>query len=92
MVGVYRRKIDLDLAVGEFDHVWPWLRQHYPQWADALHPYWQATVAGGRPTQTDPFLLLLEIPGPDHISGYWSAMQHLPAAREAINRYLVDHS
>ncbi len=92
VVGVYRQKIDLDAAARDFDDVWPWLRRHYGQWAAALRPYWLSARAAGEPVQTDPFLLLLDLAGPDHIPGHWRAMQHLPAAREAINRYLVENS
>lgn len=38
---------------------------------------------------TDPFQLLLDLQLPAGITGNWRAMQHLPAAREAINRYLL---
>jgi hypothetical protein len=92
VVGVYRGKLNVDRAAPEFEALWPWLRREYGAWAGALRPYWQATRAAGEPTQTDPFRLLLDIPAARAISGDWRAMQHLPAAREAINRYLVDHS
>ncbi len=90
VVGVYRAKLDEATAAGEYRAVWPWLRAKYPRWQETLRPHWQATRAGGAPTQTDPFALLLAIAAPGDIAGDWRAMQHLPAAREAINRYLVD--
>ncbi len=90
MGGVYRVKLDKATAAGEYSAVWPWLRAHYPRWAETLRPYWQATHAAGEPTRDDPFALLLAIAAPADIAGDWRAMQHLPAAREAINRYLVD--
>lgn len=92
VVGVYRQKIELDAAALEYGDVWPWLRRQYGQWADVLRPYWRSTRAAGQPTQTDPFRLLLDIDGPDDIPGDWNAMQHLPAAREAINRYLLENN
>jgi len=90
VVGVYRGKLDEDEAAAEFRAVWPWLRQAYPRWQDTLRPHWQATRAAGAPAQLDPFALLLAIATPAGIPGDWRAMQHLPAAREAINRYLVE--
>ena len=90
VVGVYRAKLDEATAADEYPVVWPWLRAKYPRWEAALRPHWQATRAAGAPTQTDPFALLLAIAAPADIAGDWRAMQHLPAAREAINRYLVD--
>ena len=91
VVGVYRGKMDEATAEQEYAAVWPWLRARYPAWQPALRPYWQATRAAGEPTQTDPFSLLLDRPAVAAIRGDWQAMQHLPAAREAINLYLVDH-
>ena len=90
IVGVYRDKIDRAAAEVHYAQVWPWLRLEYPRWQAALQPHWQATRAAGEPTQVDPFALLLDIAAPADIVGDWRAMQHLPAAREAINRYLVD--
>ena len=90
VVGVYRAKLDEAEGAAEYRAVWPWLRQAYPRWQEALRPHWQATRAAGQPTQLDPFALLLAIAAPAKIAGDWRAMQHLPAAREAINRYLVE--
>lgn len=92
MVGVYREKMPPEMAAREFQRVWPWLRQHYGEWEAALRPYWQQTKAAGAPTRTDPFLLLLAIEQPRDIAGEWNAMQHLPAAREALNRFIVEQS
>ena len=92
VIGVYRGKMDSATAELEYDQVWPWLREQYAGWEAALQPYWAATRAAGEPTRADPFRLLLDIAGPAAIPGDWRAMQHLPAAREAINRYLVEHS
>ena len=90
VVGVYRAKLDEATAADEYRAVWPWLRARYPRWAETLRPHWQATRAAGEPTQTDPFALLRALAAPADIVGDWRAMQHLPAAREAINRYLCE--
>lgn len=87
---VHRKKMTEAAATTEFAEVWPWLRQHYRTWRDGLRPYWQQTKAAGLPTQTDPFELLLELDSPTAILGNWRAMQHLPAAREALNRFIQD--
>ena len=91
VIAVYRGKLGVTAAGPEFAQVWPGLRRRYTHWAATLQPYWQLTRAAGAPTQTDPFQLLLDIATPEAISGDWRAMQHLPAAREAINRYLLKH-
>jgi hypothetical protein len=89
VVQVYRQKLTPEAAVGEFEQVWPWLRAHYEAWEGALRPLWTQTVAGGQPTQQDPFQLLLALSSPKAISGDWVAMQHLPAAREALNQLIL---
>jgi hypothetical protein len=89
VVAVYRQRTTPDAARPAFEQIWPWLRQQYPEWEEVLRPFWQQTQAGSRPTQTDPFRLLLAFDQPEAILDNWPAMQHLPAAREAINQYLL---
>jgi len=88
-IQVYREKVTPAAAQPEFDEVWPWLRKQYGRWHSLLEPYWRKTVAAGEPTRTDPFLLLLEKESAAAIPGDWQAMQHLPAAREALNQYVL---
>lgn len=89
VVAVYRQKLDCAATETEFGQIWPELRRQYSEWAAALRPHWQATRAAGAATQVDPFQLLLDLDSPAGITGNWRAMQHLPAAREAINRALL---
>ncbi len=92
VVQVYRQRMSVAEAQPEYARVWPWLRQHYGTWADELRPFWQITKAAGAPTAIDPFQLLLDISHPQAILDNWPAMQHLPAAREALNQYILSHS
>lgn len=89
VVAVYRAKMSVAEASRPYQEAWPWLREAYPTWEAALRPYWEPTLAGGKRVTQDPFQLLLAIPEPAAIPGDWAAMQHLPAAREAINRFVV---
>lgn len=89
VIGVYKGRLDAGAAQADFDEVWSWLRERYSDVEPTLRRYWPETRAAGEPTHTDPFQLLLDIPRAASIPGDWRAMQHLPAAREAINRYLV---
>mgnify|MGYP007118525810 FL=1 len=89
MVDVHRRKMAPAEAQPEFVRVWGWLGQNYGDWREVLRPFWQQTKAGGVPTQTDPFQLIINIPNPQAIVDNWRAMQHLPAAREALNHYIL---
>lgn len=92
VVAVYRQKLPVSAAQLTFERVWPWLRQHYGRWEAVLRPYWQQTRAAGATTQVDPFALLIQLESPEAILDNWHAMQHLPAAREALNRYIRDQS
>ena len=92
MVNVYRKKMLLEEAQPFFDASWPWLRQNYKNWMIDLRPYWQKTKAAGELTKTDPFQMLIDLPTVSAILDNWSAMQHLPAAREALNQYLLENS
>ena len=92
VVGVYRQKMTMAEAQAAFDEAWPWLREHYGIWEGKLRPFWQQTRAGGQSTQLDPFLLLLAFTQPEDIVGDWAAMQHLPAAREALNQFILSQS
>ena len=91
-IRVYQKKMTVDEVQVEFVRVWGWLRENYGAWEDALRPYWQQTISGGQPTQTDPFWLLINKQTPEDILDDWNAMQHLPAAREALNQYILAHS
>lgn len=88
-IAIYKEKVDVVEAAVEFEAVWPWLRGHYGRWQPQLRPLWQQTKVAGEPTKTDPFQLLLDLPNPTAIQNNWKAMQHLPAAREALNYLLL---
>ena len=66
------------------------LLQDYPRWQATLSEYWPQTRAAGKPTQADPFAFLLSVPRAGDFVDHWAAMQTLPAAREALNRMLVE--
>ena len=88
-IRVYKGEIDAADVRVEFARVWHWLRQNYGHWQEELEPCWQRTRVAGTPTKTVPFLLLLAIESPGKIVSDWRPMQHLPAAREALNQYLL---
>jgi len=92
VVRVYQGKIVLEEVQKEFTEVWAWLDEHYGRWEEELRPFWTQTHAGGRPTTQDPFRLLLAFDKPEDILGDWTAMQHLPAAREALNKFVLSQS
>ena len=89
VVEVYKRQRISAEQAAIFAESWPWLRDHYGRWQARLAPYWPDALVGGQPAPQDPFLRLL---GADQLEAFlddWEALQYLPAAREALNKYLV---
>jgi hypothetical protein len=92
MIQVYREKLSVTEAELQFAETWYRLREQYPQWSEQLWPFWQQTKVAGQMTKVDPFQHILDIQHPSHIPGNWHALQHLPAAREAINQFVLSES
>ncbi|MFP3852726.1 MAG: hypothetical protein ACLFWD_00380 [Anaerolineales bacterium] len=65
------------------------LTRGYPRWQAQLKPHWKDLRAGGENLQADPFLHLTAAASLTAFIGNWEAMQKLPAAREAINHFLL---
>ena len=89
VVRLYKQKTVSSNDREHFGQSWPWLLENYPQWQGELAPYWPETIVGGQPAPTDPFLRLIEVDRPEAFFNDWEALQYLPAAREALNHYLV---
>ena len=89
VIAVFRDGEADALEEGRFAEVARWLRSHYAAFESDLAPHWADVRAGGRPLLADPFRTLFEAPDAASFADNWSAMQLLPAAREALNRWLV---
>lgn len=68
----------------------PSLQKQLRRYGDALDAYWPETTIGGKPPGRNPFSLLTSYGTAVDFVGNWPAMQHLPAARQAINEWLLD--
>lgn len=66
------------------------LRRSYPAFRAGLAAYWPAMKAGGEPVGEDPFAALLATRRAADLIDNRRAMQLLPAARQAINEWLLD--
>jgi hypothetical protein len=66
-----------------------WLTRRYPAWADTLAPFWREAREAGAPPPSDPFVRLFTPATASAFVGNRALMQALPAAREALNRYLL---
>ncbi len=68
-----------------------WFQANYHAWQERLKPYWQKVLAGGKTPAQDPIMRLLAAATAADFLGDWNAMQHLPAAREMLNQYVMNH-
>jgi hypothetical protein len=66
------------------------LRRDLNRYREALDGYWPGMAVGGELTRDDPFAALLAPRRARAFVGNWRAMQQLPAARQAINEWLLD--
>jgi hypothetical protein len=73
----------------EYYQLRSWLNREYPRWQALLDSYWRQASLAGEPARMDPFAYLLGVPQAAGFANNWSALQTLPAAREAINQYLL---
>lgn len=90
VIAVFRAK-NVSLQVqNEHRQVRSWLVNRYPLWQPRLAPYWLRTRTGREPTTQDPFAALLDVKQAEDFVKNWGAMQLLPAAREALNQFLLE--
>jgi hypothetical protein len=90
IIQVYKSGEALPADETAYERTCYWLSRHYPRWQPDLSRYWPKVRAGGEPLEGDPYEILLSIKKAGEIPGNWRAMQILPAAREALNQYLLD--
>ena len=88
-IQMYRNKFASPQSETEFDDTLSQLATQYPKWQASLETHWQGTTIKGQPLLEDPFQKLIGISPPEWVD-HWEAMQTLPAAREALNNFLVE--
>ena len=91
VVSTFRQEGDPGTDALTWQKTRAWLLAEYPEFEATLAPFWKGAKIAGKPAQTDPFLALLTFKELEQFEGNWTAMQILPAAREAINRYLSEN-
>ena len=90
VIAVYRVEAALPRDEDGYRRLQEWLKTHYPHWQAALRPYWERTRVAGNVTRKDPFAGLIEADHARDFVGNWPAMQTLPAARQALNEWLMN--
>ncbi|HSH02360.1 MAG TPA: hypothetical protein VLL52_07560 [Anaerolineae bacterium] len=89
VIHIYRQKQADTTAQQTYHRLHHWLSQHYDHWRQPLIPHWQASRVGHTPTQQDPFAFIIQHDHADQFVDNWAVMQHLPAAREALNHLIL---
>lgn len=90
VIRVYKRGRVTEEDQAEFNELRAILQASYPDLAPSLEPAWRKALVGGEPAREDPFLFLISTQDAFGFIDHWKAMQTLPAAREAINTYLIE--
>lgn len=90
VISIYRAGTATGQDEADFATIRAHLAGSYPQYTEALAPYWPQAKAGGQRVESDPFLILLGFEHAGAFAGNWGAMQLLPALRESLNGWLLD--
>ncbi len=90
VIRVYRNGTASTADCDEHRALRPLLLLDYQRWREPLRPCWRAARCGSKPCEEDPFEFLLRVETPARFVGSWEHMQALPAAREALNRLLLE--
>jgi hypothetical protein len=90
VVNTFRKQGDLIADAKVWRRLRAELRKEYPKWRERLEPFWMKATVDGAPAREDPFIWLLSYEDINEFRQNWLAMQTLPAAREAINRLLIE--
>lgn len=92
IIRVYKNKQATPADETQYNQLRPWLLKSYGKLEPHLKPYWQQSQVGGTKQHGDPFQHLLTHQHAHQFHDNWLALQHLPAAREALNQLLVAHT
>jgi hypothetical protein len=74
----------------EFQQLKQWLVDRYAKWQIELEKHWRVARINGEPAQEDPYRFLLSVDNAREFVGCWHCLQTLPAAREALNAFLIE--
>ena len=90
VIRVFRGKAANEADEAEYAYLRTWLQANYADWRATLEPHWQHAKVAGQLATEDPFAKLF---APDHAADFlnnWPALQALPAAREGLNRLVLE--
>jgi hypothetical protein len=87
---VYRSGLVSDDQQREYRALRKTLLSSYRTWRSELKVYWRATRVAGKQLDEDPFMALTASKRLSVEDVDWGTVQMLPAAREALNSFLLD--
>jgi hypothetical protein len=90
IVRVYRGAAATPADEREYAALRPRAQKVHAHFRDALAPHWRTAKVAGAPATEDPFAALLRRESAAAFLGDWPAMQALPAAREALNKLILE--
>jgi hypothetical protein len=89
VVSVYRNRAATLEDEQEYHRLRRKLSRAYPRYQAALEPFWRRSRIKKEPVRADPFLAILQVEDARQLAADWQIMQTLPAAREALNQFLL---
>ncbi|MCX6017134.1 MAG: hypothetical protein NTZ50_01295 [Chloroflexi bacterium] len=90
VVRVYRGDAATTADEVEYAAVRPHALATHTQLRTALEPHWRTAKVAGVLATEDPFVVMLRHEAAADFLGDWPAMQALPAAREALNKLVLE--
>jgi hypothetical protein len=89
VIRVYKGQSATAADEAEYGQLRRWLLDAYPRFRAELEPLWREAKVAGELAAADPFARLMQAGAAADFAGDWPAMQNLPAAREALNRLIL---
>ena len=89
-IRVYKAKQPTADDLASYQLIKQFMDANYPKFAPKLESYWMRSEVGGQLDHADPFAYLFQYESAAGFVDNWTALQHLPAAREALNGLLVE--
>jgi hypothetical protein len=90
IIGIYKAAATGSAHIRRYRRLRGRLLKSLRRWSEALEPHWRASQMSGEPVGSDPFAQILGRAEAGDFVGDWEALQTLPAAREAINSFLLE--
>ena len=90
IVQLFREELDPLQMQTEWTRLRRLTRRQYAQFSDQLDPLWRQALIQGKLAKKDPFLSVTAPAQAVEFVANWDMMQTLPAARESLNKLMVN--